>query len=164
MQKTVLLALSWQTPFLVTSYRNHPWHVGKKEFCYERYWRDQRISGRTAEISRLGNCKGRSNAQKSPSEIVWVRACLMSWVMPCPITNTGCWKVPFELLSLLSSLNKINSGYFLLLSDICFQFGESGGGYIWWSMPRSCAHLWPQKYLTFSIPIMWDGLFLGRIP
>lgn len=29
-------------------------------------------------------------------------------------TNTGCWKLPFKLLSLLPSVNRINSGHFFM--------------------------------------------------
>ena len=57
-------------------------------------------------------------------------AMLDVWGRAMCATNTGCCKVPFKLLSLLPSVNRIKSGHLLLLQDISFQFRECGDGYI----------------------------------
>lgn len=156
MQKTIFLVLSWQTPFLVTSYRNQPWHVGKKEFCHED----------TGEIKgSLGGLESQARKLQGKEQCSQIQVtlcgCRHVWGLgschvPPPTLDIGRYH---SNCCLCSHLWQNSSRLFLLLYDICFQFRESRDGYIWWSMPRSCAHLWPQKYLTFSIPIMLDGLF-----
>ena len=113
MQKTIFLALFWQTPFLVISYRNQPWHVGKKEFCYERYWRDQRISGGTG---KPGSETAREGAMLANLQVT-LCGCRHAWGLgschvPPPTLDVGRYHLNCCLCSHLSTESTLGSSYF----------------------------------------------------